>query len=91
METVVNRNQVGASAALTILLFAADCTGAIAAEKTKINHSDLTVMKKSDKASPNLYEATSKGKHIPKANIEMTKTAPPEPRLNQSAGSNGKR
>ena len=91
METVVNRNQVGASAALAILLLAADCTGAIAAEKTKINHSDLTVMKKSDKASSKLYEATSKGKHIPKANIEMTKTAPPEPRLNQSAGSNGKR
>jgi type VI secretion system Hcp family effector len=90
METIVNWNQVGASAVLAILLVAADYTGSLAAEK-KVSHSELSVTKKTDQSSPKLYEATSKGKHFPKVSIEMSKTAPHESKVNQNVGASGKR
>ena len=34
---------------------------------THVNQHDLTITKQTDKSSPKLFEATSKGKHIPKA------------------------
>src|SRR4051812_37063368 len=54
-------------------------TGTTGAGAGKVSISSFSFMKKTDKASPSLFQACCSGKHFPKAKVTMRKAAGTKP------------